>query len=262
MAILIQEVSGSRFGDRFYPHISGVAQSFNYYPVAYTQPQDGIANIAVGLGKYVVEGLEDLPVLSTLPRDGGYLPPREQLRTTQKQFYALDMSRTSVDLYNGEDATLISLDIQEAEKDGALWHCASVWDANDDRIRDGLNGPGPRVVNFRNILKYDQFPFPKILQTLLERIREAMETSVEIEFAVNLDIYPRNGKPTFTLLQIKHQLLDNGEVNLSVTDLDPARTLPVLREMRGKRDGGRTPQHRVGLPGEGFDRFDTPAVHS
>ena len=76
MAILIQEVSGSRFGDRFYPHISGVAQSFNYYPVAYTQPQDGIANIAVGLGKYVVEGGGDLPVLSTLPRDGHAAPPR------------------------------------------------------------------------------------------------------------------------------------------------------------------------------------------
>ncbi|MBK9797293.1 MAG: hypothetical protein IPP58_12510 [Holophagaceae bacterium] len=221
MAILIQELAGSRFGDRFYPHISGVAQSFNYYPVAYTQPQDGIANLAVGLGKYVVEGGKTYRFAPPYP-DMDMLPPREQLRTTQKQFYALDMSRTSMDLYNGEEATLLSLDIQQAEQDGALWHCASVWDANDDRIRDGLDHRGPRIVNFRNILKYDQFPLASILQHLLKLIREAMETPVEIEFAVNLEKDPENGKPTFTLLQIKHQLIDNVEVNLTAAELDPA----------------------------------------
>jgi len=161
MAILIQEVAGRRFGDRFYPHLSGVAQSFNYYPVAYTQPQDGIANIAVGLGKYVVEGGKTYRFAPPYP-DMDMVPPKEQLRTTQKQFYALDMSRTAMDLYQGEDATLLTLDIGEAEKDGALQHCASVWDWNDDRIRDGLDSPGPRIVNFRNILKYDQFPPAKI----------------------------------------------------------------------------------------------------
>lgn len=220
MAILIQDVSGRRFGDHFYPHISGVAQSFNYYPVAYTQPQDGIANIAVGLGKYVVEGGKAFRFAPPYP-EMDILTPKEQLRTTQKQFYALDMSHSAVDLYAGEDTTLVSLDIARAEKDGALWHCASVWDANDDRIRDGLDHPGPRIVNFRNILKYDQFPLPKVLQHLLELIREAMETPVEIEFAVNLDKDPENGKPTFNLLQIKHQLIDNVEVNLTAEDLEP-----------------------------------------
>ncbi|MDP1831814.1 MAG: PEP/pyruvate-binding domain-containing protein [Geothrix sp.] len=258
MAILIQDVTGSRFGDRFYPHISGVGQSFNYYPVAYTQPQDGIANIAVGLGKYVVEGGKTFRFSPPYPQMD-ILSPKEQLRTTQKQFYALDMSRTSVDLYSGEDATLLTLDIQQAEKDGALNHCASVWDHNDDRIRDGLDSPGPRIVNFRNVLKYDQFPLARILQHLLELIRDAMETPVEIEFAVNLDKDPHNGKPTFTLLQIKHQLLDNGEVNLSAADLDPADLFLFSERCVGNGvvEGLRD---IVWVDPGGFDKFETPAL--
>jgi hypothetical protein len=220
MAILIQEVAGHRFGDHFYPHIAGVAQSFNYYPVAYTRPQDGIANIAVGLGSYVVGGGRAFRFTPPYPRMD-ILNPREQLRNTQKFFCALDMSRNTVDLFNGEDATLLNLDIKEAERAGALAHCASVWDANDERIQDSLDWPGARIVNFRDVLKYDCFPLAGILDKLLELIRDAMETPVEVEFAVNLDPDPVNGKPTFFLLQIKHQLLDSAEVNLSPEDLDP-----------------------------------------
>ena len=245
MAILIQEVAGSRFGDHFYPHISGVAQSFNYYPVAYTQPQDGIANLAVGLGKYVVEGAKAYRFAPPYPQLD-MLVPKEQLRTTQKHFYALDLSRTTVDLFNGEDATLLSLEIKEAEQDGALTHCARTWDANDDRIQDGLDGPGPRIVNFRNVLKYECFPLADILKHALGLIRDAMETPVEIEFAVNLDPDPSNGKPTFYLLQIKHQLLDSSDVNLSLADLDPAERVPVLGEVRGQRHGRRPDGHRLG----------------
>ena len=220
MAVLIQEVAGSRFGDHFYPHISGVAQSFNYYPVAYTEPQDGIANLAVGLGNYVVGGARCFRFSPPYPQLD-ILPPKEQLRTTQRNFLCLDMSRNTVDLFNGEDATLLNLDIREAERDGALTHSASVWDSNDDRIADGLDHPGPRIVNFRNILKYDHFPLAGIIQHSMDLIRTAMETPVEIEFAVNLDPDPVNGKPTFYLLQIKHQLIDSVDVNLSVAGLDP-----------------------------------------
>jgi hypothetical protein len=187
------------------------------------------------------------------------LPPKEQLRTTQKQFYALDMSRTSVDLYGGEDATLLTLDIQQAEQDGALQHCASVWDNNDDRIRDGLDSPGARIVNFRNILKYDQFPLAKILQHLLELIRDAMETPVEIEFAVNLDKDPGNGKPTFTLLQIKHQLLDNCEVNLSAADLNPEDLFLFSEKCvgNGTVEGLRD---IVWVDPDRFDKFETVSL--
>ncbi len=258
MAILIQEVSGRRFGDRFYPHFSGVAQSFNYYPVAYTQPQDGIASLGVGLGKYVVEGDKAYRFSPPYP-EMDMVPPKEQLRTTQKHFYALDMSHSSVDLYAGEDATLLSLDISEAEKDGALQHCASVWDWNDDRIRDGLDNPGPRIVNFRNILKYDQFPLPRILKHLLELIRDAMETPVEIEFAVDLDKDPHTGKPTFTLLQIKHQLLDSAEVNLDPETLDRSELFLFSEKCVG--NGVVEGLHDiVWVDPDCFDKFETQAL--
>ncbi len=258
MAILIQEVSGRRFGNRFYPHFSGVAQSFNYYPVAYTQPQDGIASLGVGLGKYVVEGDKAYRFSPPYP-EMDMLPPKEQLRTTQKHFYALDMSRTAVDLYAGEDATLLSLDISEAEKDGALQHCASVWDWNDDRIRDGLDNPGPRIVNFRNILKYDQFPLPRILQHLLELIRDAMETPVEIEFAVDLEKDPHTGKPTFTLLQIKHQLLDSAEVNLDPETLDRSELFLFSEKCVG--NGLVEGLHDiVWVDPDSFDKFETQTL--
>ena len=255
MAVLIQEVAGRRFGTHFYPHISGVAQSFNYYPVAYTQPQDGIANLAVGLGKYVVEGAKAYRFAPPYP-ELDMLVPKEQLRTTQKRFYALDMSRSNVDLFHGEEATLLTLDIGEAEKDGALHHCASTWDANDDRIRDGLDLPGPRIVNFRNVLKYDVFPLAGILQHALELIRNAMETPVEIEFAVDLDRDPRNGKPTFYLLQIKHQLLDSTEINLSRADLDPESVFLFSEKCVGNGVVEGL-QDIVWIDPERFDKFAT-----
>jgi hypothetical protein len=258
MAILIQEVAGRRFGNHFYPHISGVAQSFNYYPVAYTQPQDGIANLAVGLGKYVVEGAKAYRFAPPYP-SLDMLVPKEQVRTTQKQFYALDMSRSTVDLFNGEDATLLSLEIKEAEADGALQHCASTWDANDNRIRDGLDMPGPRIVNFRNVLKYEVFPLASILQHALELIRNAMETPVEIEFAVDLDPDPRNGKPTFYLLQIKHQLLDNQETNLTLAELDPESIFLFSEKCVGNGTvEGLT--DIVWVDPERFDKFATPEL--
>lgn len=258
MAVLVQEVVGSSFGNHFYPHISGVAQSFNYYPVAYTQPQDGIATIAVGLGKYVVDGERAYRFAPPYP-EMDMLPPKEQLRTTQKHFYALDMSRTVLDLPSGEDATLISLDIRTAEQDGALRHCASVWDNNDDRIRDGLEVPGPRIVNFRNILKYDSFPLARILKQSLDLIREAMETPVEIEFAINLDPDPQNGRPTFCLLQIKHQLVDGGDVNLIASELDPADLFLFSEKCVGNGTVEGL-QDIVWIDPAGFDKFHTPEL--
>jgi hypothetical protein len=258
MAVLIQEVVGTNFGDRFYPHISGVAQSFNYYPVAYTQPQDGIATIAVGLGKYVVDGERAYRFAPPYP-EMDMLPPKEQLRTTQRKFYALDMSRTALDLESGEDATLVGHDIKIAEKDGALRHCASVWDNNDDRIRDGLEAPGARIVNFRNILKYDSFPLARILKRALDLIREAMETPVEIEFAINLDPDPHNGKPTFCLLQIKHQLVDGGDVNLIASELDPADLFLFSEKCVGNGTVEGL-QDIVWIDPQGFDKFHTPEL--
>jgi CheY-like chemotaxis protein len=258
MAILIQELAGRQFGDRFYPHVSGVAQSFNYYPITYLQPQDGIANIGIGLGKYVVEGGKAFRFCPAWPQTD-MVSPKEQLRSTQERFYALDLGRNTVDLFNGEDATLQSLPIQEAERDGALAHCASTWDWNDDRIRDGLDLPGPRIVNFRNVLKYDQFPLAGILNRCLDLLRGAMETPVELEFAVNLDEDPRTGKPTFFLLQVKHQLATGQECSLEGEDLSAERVF--LYSQKGVGNGlVEDLQDIVWVDPERFDKFTTPEL--
>lgn len=258
MAILIQEVIGRRFKSGFYPHISGVAQSYNYYPVTYLKPQDGIANIAVGLGKYVVGGEKAYRFAPPYP-DLDLIPPREQPYSSQKRFFALDLSRSEIDLSSGSDATLVKRDIDDAEADGALWHLASVWDANDNRIRDGLSHPGPRIVNFRNILKYNYFPLARILEHLLSLIREAMETPVEIEFAVSLDKDPLNGRPTFSLLQIKHQLQDNSEVELDPDDIKPEDVFLFSDRCVGNGvvEGLRD---IIWVDPERFDKFETASL--
>lgn len=258
MAVLIQEVIGSRFKTRFYPHISGVAQSYNYYPVNYLKPQDGIANIAVGLGKYVVGGEKAFRFAPPYP-ELDLIPPREQVYSSQKQFFALDLGRPDIDLSSGADATLVKLDIEDAEADGALWHLASVWDANDDRIRDGLDRPGPRVVNFRNVLKYERFPLARILQHLLALIRGAMETPVEIEFAVSLEKDPQNGRPTFSLLQIKHQLQDASDVTLAPEALDRSEVFLFSERCVGNGvvEGLRD---IVWVDPDRFDKFETASL--
>lgn len=256
MGILIQELAGRTFGDRFYPHISGVAQSYNYYPVAYLQPEDGIAVLGVGLGTYVVGGEQAFRFCPAYPQLD-MVNPSELLKASQRHFYALDLARDTVDLFRGEDATLARLDIAEAERDGALTHCAAVWDADDQRIREGLDRPGLRIVNFMNVVKYDQMPLARVLRTTLDLVREAMETPVELEFAVDLEPAAANGKPTFYLLQIKHQLQDSEDGSLGdVAPEDPRLLLLSDRCVgNGVLEGL---QDVVWIDPAAFDKTQTP----
>ncbi len=259
MGILIQEVAGRAFGTHFYPHISGVAQSYNYYPVAYLQPEDGMAVLGVGLGKYVVEGEQAFRFCPTYPQLD-MVSPSELLKASQRTFYALDLERDTVDLFRGEEATLARLDIAEAERHGALTHCASVWDANDQCLRPGLDRPGLRVVDFMNVVKYDQVPLAAILRATLDMIREAMETPVEIEFAVDLEPDPIHGKPTFYLLQIKHQLQDSEPIQLEA-EPDPTDARLFLLSKRcvgnGRIEGL---VDLLWIDPEAFDKTQTLAI--
>ena len=201
MAIVIQEVVGNRFGDTFYPHISGTAQSFNYYPIAHSTQQDGFAVMAVGLGQYVVEGNKAFrfsPVYPSLD----FTSHKDLYKNSQVQFYAVDMGKTEPDLLEGEEAGLVVLDISEAEKHGTLNHSASVLNIDNDVITPGLDAIGPRVINFADILKYDYVPLAPTIHTVLDVVKEAFGTPVEIEFAVDLT-RDASGKSSFYLLQIK-----------------------------------------------------------
>jgi len=201
MAVVIQEVVGNRYDDTFYPHISGSAQSFNFYPVAHMTPKDGFAVTAVGLGQYVMEG--DLayrfsPAYPALE----IISQKDLYRNSQVKFYAIDLAKKDLNLLEGENAGLKILDISAAEGHGTLNHIASVMNPDNDTITPGLDNQGPRVINFADILKYNYIPLASTLKTVLDVVTEACGTPVEIEFAVDLT-KDETGNASFYLLQIK-----------------------------------------------------------
>ncbi|MDQ1297372.1 MAG: hypothetical protein QG611_1354, partial [Bacteroidota bacterium] len=201
MAVVIQEVAGNRFGDAYYPHISGTAQSFNFYPVAHMTPQEGFAVMAVGLGRYVVEGEKAFRFSPAYPSLD--ITSQEDIyQNSQVHFYAVDMKKKNLNLLEGELAGLINLDIRSAEEHGTLKHSASVLNTDNDTIIPGLTVPGPRVINFADILKYNYIPLASTLKTILDIVADATGSPSEIEFAVDLT-KDQNGNASFYLLQIK-----------------------------------------------------------
>ncbi|MDY0151375.1 MAG: PEP/pyruvate-binding domain-containing protein [Candidatus Cloacimonas sp.] len=204
MAVIIQETVGSLKGEHYYyPHISGVAQSYNFYPTAYMQHKDGIATIALGLGKSVVEGKLNFRFCPRYPQID-MLPQEDMMRASQKEFYALDLSLNDSDLTQGEEITLAKLTIKDADKQDSLRLIASVWDYENYRLTDNLAEKGMKVLTFSNILKHNYFPLAKIVEELLEIGEIALGIAVEIEFAVNLE-YDQVHKfqPSFYILQIR-----------------------------------------------------------
>jgi len=201
MAVVIQEVVGKRHGDYFYPHISGTAQSFDYYPPPGAGHSDGVALIALGLGEWVVGGKSSYRFSPKYPQRD-IQQPFELLRNSQKEFYALDMTKGDFDLTQGTDATYAMLDLATAEEHGVLDHLASVWDFEDNRLREGLGYSGPRVLTFADIVKYDYIPLAELLDEILDIGEHAFGVPIEIEFAVTLGDSP-NDKSVFQILQIR-----------------------------------------------------------
>jgi hypothetical protein len=224
MAIVLQELVGNRYGDYYYPHISGVAQSYNYYPVASMKPEEGFAIAAVGLGTYVVDGWKSYRFSPKYPAINMY-SVKDLLNSSQAQFYALDCTEREVDfLKDGELAALKLLDIYDAVPHGTLKHCVSVYNQDNDLLEPGDNGYGPLVVNFANILQYNQIPLSDTIRELLNTIEEAFGSPVEIEYAVDLE-KTKNGLPSFYLLQIKPLISDHTYKNIRIEKLDKSKML-------------------------------------
>jgi hypothetical protein len=218
MAVVLQEAVGNQYDQYFYPHISGVAQSFNFYPYSYMKPEEGFAVAAVGLGKYVVEGEKTYRFSPVHPQLEIYTP-KDLFKNSQLHYYAINMGNKDLNLLQGEDAGLIKLEIGEAEKHGTIKHSASVYDISSERTIPGITQPGPRVINFANLLKYEYIPMAKTLEVILNIVSDAMGSPVEIEFAIDLT-KDKNGKASFYLLQIKpliKSIIDN-DINLDVID--------------------------------------------
>jgi len=233
MAIVIQQVVGNQYDDVYYPHISGVAQSYNYYPFAHMKPDEGFAVAALGLGKYVVDGGSGYRFSPVYP-DVEILTPKDLYKNSQVKFLAVDLAKSDVNLLEGEMAGLREMDIDVAERQGTLRHLASVYDPDNQRMVPGITTPGPRVVNFSNVLKYDYCPMAKTIETVLDIVKEAMGTPVEIEFAIDLN-RDDNYKTTFYLLQIKP--LIGAELDYQVNMDEVQRDEIVLFSDKGMGNG-------------------------
>ncbi len=223
MAVIIQEVVGNQYENYFYPHISGVAQSYNFYPYSYMKPEEGFAVSAVGLGKYVVEGEKTYRFSPAHPQLEIYTP-KDLFKNSQLHFYAINMAGKEVNLLEGEDAGLCKLEISKAEEHGTLKHSASVYDISNERTLPGLTEPGPRVINFANILKYDYIPMSKTIEVILDIVSEALGSPIEIEFAIDLN-KDKQGRASFYLLQIKPLIKNIVDADISLDEVDNKRLL-------------------------------------
>lgn len=225
MAIVLQEVVGSQYGDRFYPTISGVARSLNFYPIGNEKAEDGIANIALGLGKYIVDGGLTLRFSPRHPHNILQMSTLDfALRETQTRFYALDLKNMTEQFSIDDAFNLLKLSVKDADADGTLKYIASTYDPYDQMISDGYYPGGRKIISFVNILQHDVFPLSQILDSILQIGQVEMGRPVEIEFAVNINPLNRD-KATFYLLQVR-PIVDNKEMmDEDLTLIKPEDTL-------------------------------------
>lgn len=201
MAVILQEVVGKQYDGRYYPNISGVLRSLNYYPIGDERAEDGIASLALGLGKYIVDGGQTLRVSPYHPHQVLQTSELETaLRETQTRFYALDTRHVGNDFKVDDGFNILNLKVKEAERDNSLNFIASTYDPYDQVIRDGLYEGGRKVISFAGVLQQNVFPLPELLQMAMRYGAEAMRRPVEIEFACNLNA-DRTG--SLYLLQIR-----------------------------------------------------------
>ena len=209
MAVILQEVVGKQYGDKYYPNISGVLRSINYYPIGDETSEEGIASLALGLGKYIVDGGQTLRVSPYHPTQVLQTSEMEiALRQTQTQFYALDMKDVGGDFKVDDGFNILKLKVKDADKDGSLNYIASTYDPYDQVIRDGIYEGGRKIISFCGVLQHGVFPLPELMQMSMKYGAEGMRRPVEIEFACNINA-DRTGE--FYLLQMR-PIVDSKQV--------------------------------------------------
>lgn len=209
MAVILQEVVGQQHGTSYYPTISGVLRSLNYYPINDETAEEGIASLALGLGKYIVDGGQTLRVCPYHPTQVLQMSEMEiALKETQTQFYALDMEHVSNEFKVDDAFNIKKLKVRDADKDGTLRYIASTYDPYDQIIRDGYYEGGRKIISLTGVLQHDIIPLPELLQMSMKYGSDAMRRPVEIELACNVN---DDRTAEFYLLQIR-PIVDSKQV--------------------------------------------------
>jgi hypothetical protein len=224
MAIVLQEVVGVKFNNRLYPLISGVARSLNFYPIGNEKPNEGVVDIALGLGKHIVDGGTTIRFSPAYPRNILQLSSVQlALRDTQSTFLALDLENMPTEFSTNDAFNLLKLNIEDADKDGALRFIASTYDFQNETIRPGYYPQGRKIISFTHILEHDMLPLAETMKNLLEIGYREMGRHIEIEFAVNIN--PNNcSKATLYLLQIRpvvdqKEIIEDDLLNVAQSDI-------------------------------------------
>ncbi len=224
MAVLVQRLVGRRHDNLFYPDFAGVAQSLNYYPFGYLKAEDGMANVALGLGKAVVDGEKSLRFSPRHPKVLPQMPSVEAaLANTQTEFYGLDLSRSEAMPDLTEEANIVRCGLDRAEEDGVLDSLGATYSPENHMIYDTIYRKGVRLVNFAGVLKHDRYPLAELLVRMLAMLEEGMGAPVELEFAVCL---PRNGQPAeFAALELRPLVGVSLDMKVSLNGLDGDQAL-------------------------------------
>lgn len=234
MAIVIQEVCGSNYNYKFYPTISGVARSLNYYPIPPEKPEDGIASLALGLGKYVVDGGRSLRFSPKYPKKILQTSnPDMALRETQKTFFALNCKLHEYKFTRDDSCNLLNLRIKTAEEDDSIKQISSTYDLHDHVVRDSYHHEGKKLITFSSILKHGTLPLAEILDKILKLGEKEMGIPVEIEFAIDLKSKNKQDNYEFNLLQIRPIVGINDTVHLKESKIKQDDSLIISKSALG-----------------------------
>ncbi|MBU0507911.1 PEP/pyruvate-binding domain-containing protein [bacterium] len=259
MAVVIQEIVGVRYGERFYPTLSGVGRSYNFYPVGRARPEQGVVDLALGLGKSIVDGGMCWTYSPAFPETN---PPvgsaGELLKVTQREFWAVNMGKPPTFDPTKETEYMIQPGLAEAEADETLRFVASTYDPQADRMNPGIENPGPRAVTFAPILFYEQLPLNRLVQKLLKLCEAAVGAPVEIEFAVTLG--KKRALPArFGFLQVRPMMVSTEEVEIGEGEMTGDRVLLASDTVLGN---GTVEDIRdvVYVRSDSFEARHTPAI--
>lgn len=261
MAVIIQEVVGKRFNNRFYPEISGVARSYNYYAINRAKPEDGVVNLALGLGKTIVDSGLSWTYSPALPKIS---PPfgsiNEMLKQTQTGFWGVNMGQAPAYDPIAESEYLLKLNIADAEEDGTLRFTASTLDVQSGRINPGIGRKGPRIINFSMLLVFNEIPLNDLIKSLLSTCEEVLNAPVEIEFAMTFSERKQSLSPhKFGFLQVRPMVISEEKVEITNEEMTDEKLLIASENVLGNGSNNLI-QDVIYIKPENFEAKFSPKI--